>query len=292
MKNQYIGDVGDYGKYGLLRFLSSKGLKIGVNWYLTLNDGNNNGKKTAYFDKRDDRLYDPELFDFLRGIAGNPEKTVRMIEESRMIQNACYYHELIGTPDRTRWHKQALEKLTDAELIFCDPDNGTIGQKSLKSRDAEKYISPTEIADYYNRGQNVVYYCHKARRTEDAWTAAKLEMLKYLPDAKIYILTYHRGTQRSYIFVIHPEDYRAYCNMLYEFERTQWCWDRLFTREFSSNFESKAVEKQGQSIIITRDDGSTVQISVKEDGWVETVDSRRKGTTVRMRADHFLSRIL
>lgn len=243
LKNQYIGDIGDYGKYGLLRFLSSKGLKIGVNWYLTLNDGSNDGKKTAYLDKGDDRLYDPELFDVLKGIAGNPEKTVRMIEESRLIQNVCYYHEVIGTPDRTRWHKQALEKLTDSELIFCDPDNGTIGQKGLKSKDAGKYILPTEIADYYDRGQNVVYYCHKARRTEDAWTAAKLEMLKYLPDTKIYILTYHRGTQRSYIFVIHPEDYRAYCNMLYEFERTIWCRNRLFTREFSSNFESKAVEK-------------------------------------------------
>lgn len=80
LKNQYIGDIGDYGKYGLLRFLSSKGLKIGVNWYLTLNDGSNDGKKTAYLDKGDDRLYDPELFDFLRGIAGNPEKTVLMRE--------------------------------------------------------------------------------------------------------------------------------------------------------------------------------------------------------------------
>lgn len=23
MKNQYVGDIGDYGKYGLLRYLSS-----------------------------------------------------------------------------------------------------------------------------------------------------------------------------------------------------------------------------------------------------------------------------
>lgn len=38
MKNQYIGDIGDYGKYGLLRFLSEHGIKIGVNWYLSKND--------------------------------------------------------------------------------------------------------------------------------------------------------------------------------------------------------------------------------------------------------------
>ena len=31
MKNQYIGDIGDYGKYGLLRFLAQRGFRIGVN---------------------------------------------------------------------------------------------------------------------------------------------------------------------------------------------------------------------------------------------------------------------
>jgi hypothetical protein len=30
MKNQYVGDIGDYGKYGLLRFLANRGIRIGV----------------------------------------------------------------------------------------------------------------------------------------------------------------------------------------------------------------------------------------------------------------------
>ncbi len=38
MKNQYVADIGDYGKYGLLRFLARKGIKVGVNWYLTPDD--------------------------------------------------------------------------------------------------------------------------------------------------------------------------------------------------------------------------------------------------------------
>ena len=36
MKNQYFGDIGDYGKYGLLRWLAGQGLSIAVNWYLGL----------------------------------------------------------------------------------------------------------------------------------------------------------------------------------------------------------------------------------------------------------------
>ena len=56
MKNQYVGDIGDYGKYGLLRFLASHGIKIGVNWYLTENDGSTDGKFTTYLKNPADRL--------------------------------------------------------------------------------------------------------------------------------------------------------------------------------------------------------------------------------------------
>lgn len=48
MKNQYVGDIGDYGKYGLLRFLANHGICIGVNWYLTENDESSDGKFTDY----------------------------------------------------------------------------------------------------------------------------------------------------------------------------------------------------------------------------------------------------
>ena len=36
MQNRYTGDIGDFGKLGLLRQLSRTGLSIGVNWYRTI----------------------------------------------------------------------------------------------------------------------------------------------------------------------------------------------------------------------------------------------------------------
>ena len=39
MKNQYFGDIGDYGKYSLLRAFSSERILVGINWYLTEDDG-------------------------------------------------------------------------------------------------------------------------------------------------------------------------------------------------------------------------------------------------------------
>ena len=34
MQDRYAGDIGDYGKIGLLKALQAQGLSVGVNWYL------------------------------------------------------------------------------------------------------------------------------------------------------------------------------------------------------------------------------------------------------------------
>ena len=50
MKDQYVGDIGDFGKYGLLRYLNGRSLRIGVNWYLTPRDGRTDGNHTEYLE--------------------------------------------------------------------------------------------------------------------------------------------------------------------------------------------------------------------------------------------------
>ena len=53
MKDQYVGDIGDYGKYSLLRAFADAGVKVGVNWYLTKNDGSSDGKFIKYLENND-----------------------------------------------------------------------------------------------------------------------------------------------------------------------------------------------------------------------------------------------
>ena len=69
----------------------------------------------------------------------------------------------------------------------------------------------------------------KGRRTDEAWDYAKTAIKKHLPDAQIIVMTFHRGTQRSYIFVLHPDDYARYDSLLTEFEKTVWRY--IFDRE-------------------------------------------------------------
>ena len=42
VQDRYAGDIGDYGKIGLLRALQAQGLSVGINWYRvnTLEAGN------------------------------------------------------------------------------------------------------------------------------------------------------------------------------------------------------------------------------------------------------------
>ena len=240
MKNQYLGDINDYGKYGLLRFLTGKGIRIGINWYLTENDLTGHGKDRDYLHKTTERYLDPELFDALRRIAFEEDKSVKMIETAGLIPGALFYDQVLNShavemtlsareTERTLWFNNSFLMLADADLLFADPDNGITYQKEAKHSGSEKYVIPAELAEYYNRGKDVVFYCHKGRRKQADWEKTKTEMRRYLRDAQILVLTFHRGTQRSYIFLIHPDNYRKYDRLLSEFEQT--AWGQMFSRE-------------------------------------------------------------
>ena len=236
MKNQYFGDVGDYGKYGLLKFLGERDVKIAVNWYLTKDDDSRpgDGKFTKYLKKENEySKYDQDIFGILKEMLlpkpGN--RDVKLFELKKAIPGAIYYHEQLNLRDlqtvaerkahRDEWHENALDVCKGAELVFLDPDNGLM-EKPKFTKTAEKYIFPCEVAAYYKRGQNVVYYCHKGRRKPDPWESYKQYMMHCLPDAAFMGLTFHRGTQRSYIFICHPEQVERYRSLLSAFLKTEW----------------------------------------------------------------------
>ena len=256
MKNQYVGDIGDYGKYGLLRFLAGRGIKIGINWYLTANDGSTDGRLITYLKNPAERIYDPGLFDALHNIADQPEKNVKMIKQAGIIPGAEFYGEPLMSStlkadarewNRRLWFNNSTLMLRNSELIFADPDNGVSYSKTARTKDSEKFVLPEEIAEYYNSGKNVVYYCHKGRRKQEAWEQAKTEIRHYVRDAQILAVTCHRGTQRSYIFVLHPDCYTEYEQILRAFLETPWgnmfSWENVAGNAFSTHVQQDAKEK-------------------------------------------------
>ena len=245
MKTQYVGDIGDYGKYSLLRYIALHGIRIGVNWYLTDNDGSTDGKFTKYVEKDSEKVYDPVVFEELKNIVEQNEqsqRTVRMIQDANLIPEALYFDKKVNSDkvipmerawDRRVWFEHSTSVLKDTDLIFADPDNGITYRKTSRNKGCEKYVFPEEIALYYYSGKDVVFYSHKGRRTDEAWERMILRIKESVCDARLFVLTFHRGTQRSYIFVVHPERAEQYELLLAEFiSSSEWGRSGGFTREY------------------------------------------------------------
>ena len=127
MQDNYVGDIGDYGKYGLLRTVCSEGVCLAVNWYKVEPkkvSKQDDGKYTNYLKNPEKyRKYDPALFDSLYKILFvDGDRSIQRIEKEQLFFAKCFSDEVTG--DRLSWHKKALQKTSGAEIVFLDPDNG------------------------------------------------------------------------------------------------------------------------------------------------------------------------
>ena len=293
MKNQYVGDIGDFGKYALLRAFIDAGIKVGVNWYLTENDGSSDGKFTDYLNKGDLKRYHPEIFDKLSGIAFSDCKTIHDVETAGILPNTLFYCKLLkptGNPterkiSRDLWFQESLQTLAGAQLIFMDPDNGLLVDKDASMLGAEKYILPEEVEKYYLAGHNVVYYCHKGRRQESTWRSYISLMFDRIPEARPAVLTYHKGSQRSYIFVIHPENFVKYRRVIDGFISR---WHRLFSEEYTTKGDA-AGGNDTTTLQFERSNGSTVSFRKRDDGRLEIRSDNQPNSYSTMDIDHVCS---
>ena len=215
MQDRYTGDIGDFGKLGLLRTLQAQDLTIGVNWYLTPDeDHNEDGKYTKYLDDEMYRKCDESLWLELKQIVEADQRKVSALQNDRILQ-AVFYDEILDfagkkkterISTREEWHKQALDQLSDLDVVFVDPDNGLV-VPSAKDRPKEnKYVKPDELIAYYRKGSTVIYYQHKARRQDDFYIAQHKKLIKSpgLEGSFGLGLKFKRTSQRYYFFILQP----------------------------------------------------------------------------------------
>ncbi len=173
MKNQYVGDINDFRKYGLLRVLSSDGaIRTGVCWMLTPDDMRNDGQFISYLDASHAwRGYDPVLFDRLVMCVRNPEeRNVQCIEETGILPNARFHSEVLrdNLNDRRRYFAEMQTRFADRDLVFFDPDNGLeIQSCSMGRKNSNKYLYWSELIDTYAAGHSVLVYQHFIREQRE-----------------------------------------------------------------------------------------------------------------------------
>lgn len=171
MKNQYYGDINDFIKYAMLRHLAGGGqYKLGINWYLTKNDGSTDGNKVKYLEQpKKWREYDSELFDNLReSVINQGKRNVSRASTDLGIDNTLFYETI--TPDarnpRDSWLNVSVEALNACELVFLDPDNG-LSVKSVPygRKKSSKFVYDHELKSMWKSGQSksLVIYQHLRR---------------------------------------------------------------------------------------------------------------------------------
>ena len=159
MRNRYVGDIGDFAKYGLLRAIG-EGKRLGVAWYLCPDDGH-----TEYLEKPGDwRHLDPELFGTLKELVdGGKKRSVAEIQRSGILgDKAIFADEPVPVRDRRRWFERVKAKLSRCDLVFADPDNGLYPDDGSKL--TRKHIPLSEAVALAEGGRPVVIYHHNGHR--------------------------------------------------------------------------------------------------------------------------------
>ena len=234
MQNRYVGDIGDFGKYGLLRALtgfqaasdSEPRLPLGVVWYLNPNeDDNSDGqfisflRQTAANDKRF-RECDPPLYDILRRVVEAGHRDLTSIENGDVFPGGTvYYSHSLSYADkeprvdrearRRTWIQEALAITAIAQIVFVDPDNGLSKTANRFGKKGPKSVFMDDLIPYVHRGQSVVIYHHLGRQGTaeqqiESWSAELGEQLGRVP----WSLRFHRGSARVF-FVIPSDEHEA-----------------------------------------------------------------------------------
>ena len=253
MQNRYVGDIGDFGKYGLLRALFGSGeasateerLRLGIVWYLFPDESHNSdGKYTSFLNPTPEnharfRICDPQLYDGLQRLVNGEDRNVAAVRRCGILPCDTAYYEtsLAYCPrmprsarqaTRESWIVSALRATAGAQVVFLDPDNG-ISESDPYLKKGPKYVFIDDIRRFFHRGQSLLIYHHLGRHSTAEqqirhWAKALQSDLNLpsLPRS----LWYHRGTARAY-FIVAQECHEVMLeNQLESFRRSLWCWHR------------------------------------------------------------------
>ena len=251
MQNRYVGDVGDFGKYGFLRYLIGTSpnalrevsrLRLSVVWYLYPNESHNfDGKHTGYLHRttrnmRQFRECDPVLYDVLGDLIDSNQRKVSRIRSSGIFPpDTIYYEESLSyqiedqrparQKARERWLLEALEVARNGDLVFVDPDNGIANSAGPYTKKGLKHVFIDDIRQFTELEKSLVIYHHLGRRT----TAE--EQIRFWSDRlcdhlgienALWALRFRRGSARVY-FVIPNEKHKAlFSCRIREFVNSPW----------------------------------------------------------------------
>ncbi|HTG37566.1 hypothetical protein, partial [Sphingomonas sp.] len=118
------------------------------------------------------RSRDPELFDALKTIVDSGRRNVAALERANLLSDATYFNDPIPTigpsverrSGRLAWFRAAVDRVSDAEIVFLDPDNGleTANFNPGRSK-AGKSVALSELEGLRRPRRTLIVYHHQTR---------------------------------------------------------------------------------------------------------------------------------
>ncbi len=193
MKNQYFGDINDYKKYSLIRYLSGNGkLRTLICWMLTEDDKGSDGSRISYLqDSKTWRRYDPLIYDGIRQhLINEGKRNVNCLTKMSILPSSEFYMEPLkdDIEKRKRYFDILFSKHEEMDLFFFDPDNG-IEIKSIRKgkKNSSKYLYWDEVGTAFELSSAVMIYQHFPRVDRNRFIQTMTETgRKMIPQADIF----------------------------------------------------------------------------------------------------------
>jgi hypothetical protein len=222
MQHRYVGDIGDFAKYALLRRLAGAkeghDVRLGIVWCLYPNESHNNdGRHISYLRRPDYAELDPKLLAVLQDIVASGRRSIAAVADAEIFPpSTVFYDALSCLPrsrpskcedrlrHRSRWLEGCFSVTEGCELVFFDPDNGIeVASVSKRHPSAGKYIYWDELQRFWVRGQSLLIYHHLNRTKPAAEQVVELSahLRAEFVGALVKPLVFRRGSCRVFWLV-------------------------------------------------------------------------------------------
>ena len=210
MQDRYVGDIGDFVKYALLRVVTGES-KLGVAWYLHPNESASaDGRHTDYLALPAEwRCLDEDLFDGLKKIVESTRRSVTAVEASKVLPDVVFADERLDIAKvpvscrsswRRIWFEGVQRRLDGCDVVFADPDNGLLPDSRFQPtvKRSAKSIPEQEVRDL-SAGRPMVVYHHNTRR-KGGHRAEIADWQSRLP-GRVYAYYWRRWSNRTFFLV-------------------------------------------------------------------------------------------
>ena len=234
MQHRFVGDIGDFGKYALLRALCgtpevpNPEIQLGVVWYYTPNNGHHAGTAWDYLVVGNPLAglagLDEPLYGNLQQFLGPNNRNLAIVHQMGILpaEPRNYFLGPVGTFEgRDAWCQEAIDAMHNVNLLYLDPNTGAdiADQRAEHQQSDWARLRDLEIfTGRKDQERSLIVF------QQSAWTRApnddvlRILTLKQILQRQVW--TFHWGTR--HFLIIPAEQHREVLWRNLEAFRRRW----------------------------------------------------------------------